>query len=246
MSTFVCRKCEVEKPLSGFTPNRWTPTGHTLKCKACCAEYARAFREKNPDKARSWGEKKHAMYRAKTPYKRVPRLTAEGRYCSSCKERKPDSEFGKSTVGPSGFNWRCKQCVRDSANERRYGDIELARAKDRAKDRVRYAKNREKRKEASANTAIKTKYGIARNAVEEMLAAQNGKCAICFKDIFFRKSSPPNSRVNVDHDHSTGAVRGLLCGPCNVGLGRFSDDKQKLRSAISYLARHAAEAAADG
>ena len=58
-------------------------------------------------------------------------------------------------------------------------------------------------------------------------------CAIC-------KSPTPNTkgRWNVDHDHVTGAVRGILCGQCNGGLGFFRDSTEALKSAISYLIKH--------
>jgi hypothetical protein len=59
-----------------------------------------------------------------------------------------------------------------------------------------------------------------------MLEEQGGKCPICRK----RKAR------HVDHDHVSGAVRGILCFNCNGGLGRFEDDPVKLRRAIAYLA----------
>ena len=68
-------------------------------------------------------------------------------------------------------------------------------------------------------------YGLTPDALQELVAQQGGVCAIC-------KERPA---VHVDHDHVTGAVRGVLCFPCNAGLGQFRDRADILRTAIDYL-----------
>jgi len=73
----------------------------------------------------------------------------------------------------------------------------------------------------------KTLYGLDTNQFEEMLLAQNNQCAIC--GTVFEKTP------HVDHDHETGIVRGLLCLPCNMGLGFFRDSQTNLHKAIEYL-----------
>lgn len=79
-------------------------------------------------------------------------------------------------------------------------------------------------------------YGITRADYDCMLAAQGGTCALC-------DATPETQRAkyttyfHVDHCHTTGRVRGLLCGEHNLMLGRFGDDPAQLRAAADYLER---------
>lgn len=75
-------------------------------------------------------------------------------------------------------------------------------------------------------------YGIGFAEYEAMLAAQDGVCGIC------RGTEPTGAMFNVDHDHTTGAVRGLLCRKCNVAIGLLGDDPGRVTAAVNYLMRH--------
>lgn len=82
--------------------------------------------------------------------------------------------------------------------------------------------------EGMKNRQLKTLYGITLADFEQMLAEQNGLCKIC--------NQPEEGKsLCVDHCHTTGVVRGLLCGHCNRGLGYFRDDIGRLEKAIEYL-----------
>ena len=58
------------------------------------------------------------------------------------------------------------------------------------------------------------KYGMSAEDYLQLLSEQGGVCAIC-------KQAPKSISLAVDHDHTTGAVRGLLCAPCNRHVGYF-------------------------
>lgn len=84
---------------------------------------------------------------------------------------------------------------------------------------------------------IQRKYGMTLADWAAMFAQQKGKCAICQHEMSGKKTC-------VDHDHRTGAVRGLLCNDCNHGLGKFKDNVDNLLRAVEYLAAGSSKAAA--
>ena len=75
-------------------------------------------------------------------------------------------------------------------------------------------------------------YGITLEKYNEIFEKQGGKCAICGSE---NSGSKTTKYFFVDHDHSTGKVRGLLCCKCNFGIGQFNDDIELLKNAIKYL-----------
>lgn len=70
-------------------------------------------------------------------------------------------------------------------------------------------------------------YGLSGDRFREMLEGQGYRCAVCEESI--------TESAHVDHDHATGRVRGLLCPPCNQGVGFLGDSPERLRSAAAYL-----------
>lgn len=80
------------------------------------------------------------------------------------------------------------------------------------------------------NGHLRRKYGLSTEAFAILLIKQNGGCAICGTTDWGSDSSPC-----VDHDHTTGEVRGLLCRKCNVGIGQLRDNPALLANAMRYL-----------
>ena len=81
-------------------------------------------------------------------------------------------------------------------------------------------------------------YGLTQADYERALLAQGNSCAIC------RSPEPQHwsRQFQIDHDHTTGAFRGLLCAPCNGALGLFKDNPETLRAALSYITAQIAAA----
>jgi Recombination endonuclease VII len=81
---------------------------------------------------------------------------------------------------------------------------------------------------------ILKQYGLTPEDYERMLTEQGGLCAVC------RTDTPGRGKPswNVDHDHETGAVRGLLCHNCNMALGMLGDCVETAQALVSYLLAH--------
>jgi hypothetical protein len=90
-----------------------------------------------------------------------------------------------------------------------------------------------KGKDSLRNANFKKKYNITLEEYNVKLKNQNHKCYICGLDEIDNKQ-----KLAVDHDHTTGKVRDLLCSKCNTGLGMFKENIDVLSKAISYLIKH--------
>lgn len=81
---------------------------------------------------------------------------------------------------------------------------------------------------------LKNDFNLTLEEYNDMHSKQNGLCMICQQP----ETTMQRGKVvwlSVDHDHKTGAIRGLLCRSCNTGLGAFNDDTDKIKQAIKYL-----------
>ncbi|SRR5581483_9526005 len=114
-------------------------------------------------------------------------------------------------------------------------EIEKEEKQRRTKTRVRtYEKlNKEKIAHNLLVRRLKVEYGLTLEQFQSHEDMQGGVCAICCGPPVTRK------RLDVDHNHTTGRVRGLLCSNCNTTLGRVGDTYEDLQrwttQALSYL-----------
>ena len=130
--------------------------------------------------------------------------------CTTCRVEKDITEFylrgGK--YSPNSRKSKCKEC-----------------------DKKRLAENHDPIKYREQH--LKRMYGITQQDYEVMIAEQNNQCAIC-------NATEPGGRHNrgyfvVDHCHTTGKVRKLLCNNCNTALGLVGDNVDTLHKMINYL-----------
>lgn len=78
-------------------------------------------------------------------------------------------------------------------------------------------------------------YGLNSLTLPEFYARHDNRCAICGGT---ESASQWGNRMVIDHDHVSGAVRGLLCHPCNKAIGQMADDPDRLEAAANYLRSH--------
>ena len=128
---------------------------------------------------------------------------------------------------------KCKVCGLEAHNE---SDLELfniqPKGKYGRKELCKQCKSKAHDPKKKKNADLKRLYGITLNEYDDLLKEQGYMCACCGTD-----NPRGKGRFVVDHCHTTGEVRGLLCSKCNIGIGQFDDDTSKLMSAINYLKR---------
>jgi hypothetical protein len=133
--------------------------------------------------------------------------------CKRCGVLKPMSDYYKTTDRKSGRKTICKECIK----------------KDPLTD-----KRKEQMREYCKEYHLKTKYNLTKEDYNKKLIEQNHKCDICGVD----EKDAARGKLLVDHCHTTGVIRGLLCNNCNTGIGFLKDSIPTLSKAITYLDKH--------
>lgn len=171
--------------------------------------------------------------------------------CNGCGEEKPYAEFSARGDRGGRPRSRCKACESQAAAEHARRNRAATNAARRARSaqataeggealEKRRAYQRRWREEnyaryraAVEEAGLRKRYGMGRVELEAMLAAQGGKCLLCERAVTWETR-------HVDHiDTPRGpVVRGILCGECNTGLGKFREDAALLRRAAEYVAAH--------
>lgn len=132
-------------------------------------------------------------------------MDVESKVCPDCNRRKPLTEFPRNRSTKTGFGTYCKPCH----NIRTRGNRELHGG--------------------ARNYHLRRRYGITAQQFDSMVVEQGGRCLICGRE-FTEKLRPV-----MDHCHDSLAIRGILCDPCNRGLGQFSHDVERVEKAARYL-----------
>ena len=131
--------------------------------------------------------------------------------CTKCQEEKPLSEYYLRGDG-KGVKAQCKECTK-IARKKHYSNPE--------KQAMKYASD------------LKRMYGVTPEEVKEQWELQGECCDICKKSIPLR-----DFHTHIDHCHTTGKFRGVLCSDCNISLGNMKENTEALKSMIEYIWKH--------
>lgn len=179
-----------------------------------------AWRERNPEKVREQWKRQ-----TKKRSEKGPRVRHTGTPCVRC---------GALDRTRSGT---CRPCNRERDRLAKLADPEKFNARARERQRRHVARlsadQRRERNRAGNLSASCRRLGITVEQYHAMVAAQSGLCAICQKLPVGR--SP---YLHIDHNHTTGVVRELLCPKCNTGIGLFDETPELFAAALAYLQKH--------
>lgn len=147
--------------------------------------------------------------------------------CIRCGEEKPEEAFRPriSAAGQRYYAPTCRACHQAVSTEWRRRNPD----KVRKYNATVKARNPDYHREKAIENHFVRKFGITIKQRDALLTAQGEVCAICGTD------TPKGKGWCVDHNHKTGRVRAILCSPCNVGIGHFSESAERMRRAAIYL-----------
>lgn len=204
-----CSQCKEEKDKSNFSKNKSRWDGLNPICKKCCKENSEKRYVKNKEKINAATK---AYYEANKE-----KICAHNKAREEAHPEKRKSYFK---------NYYLKNTEKINQATKAY--YKNNTEKINALTKAYYESNPEKTFESK----LKHKYHLTLEGYYTLLEQQDGVCAIC------GKTCKTNERLSVDHNHSTGKVRGLLCRTCNLGIGHFQDSPEILSKALDYLKFH--------
>lgn len=111
-------------------------------------------------------------------------------------------------------------------------DYKRNHKKQQADYRAAYSKDN---KDEICIHRYKTKHGLTRKEVKLLLKLSKGTCQLCGLEETAKDRNGKIKRLCIDHNHVTGAVRGVICYSCNIVLGHFKDNIERFEKAIKYL-----------
>lgn len=154
--------------------------------------------------------------------------------CKHCSKEKTFDEFAKRPSRKIGYQSWCRKCMNEY--KKRIPKYKETRREYDKKNRKKIQMSDRKRN----RKRILEKFGISEQVYDELLIAQDGKCAICKND----ETAVDNryglkKRLAVDHNHITGKIRGLLCTKCNSALGFLKEDINIIISMLKYIEEYA-------
>jgi hypothetical protein len=171
--------------------------------------------------------------------------------CTKCKEEKSLEAFGFDSRHRDGRQSHCRECDLAAKKVWRLANLEQVRLRDRARaghatakaakaEYDRLYRKTPKRRLSERQVRLKTfwphlTHAQAEQEWDRLLLEQGGVCAICKgKQLVYptKKKS-----LCIDHCHVSGQVRGLLCDPCNRGIGLLKDSIAIVSSALVYLTK---------
>lgn len=146
--------------------------------------------------------------------------------CTGCKSVKPLSSFYANKRVKDGRMAKCKECWKEKGKKYHQKN----REKMNARTRAYYQAHLEQSRLWSRRNNVK-RYGVSEEEYDALFKRGAGQCWICHGD------PDTGKQLSIDHDHTTGVIRGLLCRTCNFGVGSFRDNPALCESGASYLRR---------
>ncbi|WP_199546591.1 endonuclease VII domain-containing protein [Streptomyces sp. N35] len=192
-----------------FSKQRNGSLGRSSVCKPCRSAYNRELRSR-------WSREGSV---------------GTHKVCPGCGQNLPLTDYYKAKSNRLGVQTNCKSCTSANRTERYREDPQRY---------IQYTKkwaeaNRDRVRRNARSSRLLKKYGITGDEYEALLEAQDGRCAICGTTEPGLTTGGHLTIFRVDHCHATGAVRGLLCNNCNIGIGQLGDDPERVEAALHYL-----------